>query len=179
LPALNFLPARAYNYRQHFISAGLLVMHRLAQSTLVRLTALAAAMAFAILPAELLASCGCDDCGCPAAAGDAAGCCCVGTAIQAPDCCHAPATNSSARPAIQPAGCGCQQTVPLQPAGIRVSSEDSRSHESRRGEPFFQPALRAHGDLDRAGGAFVSLSATEQPAFADVPVRVMFCVWRN
>jgi len=156
-------------------------MHRLAKYTLVRLTALAAAMAFAILPAELLANCGCDDCGCPAATGEAAGCCCVGTAMQVPDCCHGkqPAADNPAQTAIQPAGCNCQRTVPLQPAGIRVSSEDSRSHESRRGEPVFLPALPAHGDLDRAGGAFVSLTATEQPAFAAVPVRVMFCVWRN
>jgi hypothetical protein len=149
-------------------------MNRLAKHSLIRATALAAALAFGFAPASLLADCACDQCGC-AAAGTEANCCCTGASTLA-SCCF-PADQQAC--AIGSPGCSCEVGVPAPPAVVAVSSDEARSKESGGGivEPIALPFLTSN----HASSAPAGLPSAAQDRGADsaIPFRVLFCVWRN
>ena len=127
-------------------------MNRLAKHTLVRATALAAALAFGFAPASLLADCACDQCGCSAATGNAADCGCTGASTLASGCCS---TEQQACAFGSP-GCSCELGVPAPPAAIAVAADEARSNESR-GSAVEATARPAQAVAEADGDGFAKL----------------------
>ena len=140
-------------------------MNRLAHHATAKALALLGALAIALAPLQLFASCLGGDCGC-GAVDDASKCCNPDLPCTAAVCCPGIQGDSPFR-----AHCACSQSVPATPA-------EPRTHLGQRNE--LQPAAVF---LDFPLAAEIQPALTRPAAwdeyFSPVPARVLFCVWRN
>jgi hypothetical protein len=150
-------------------------MNWLVHSLAIRLTALLAAGAFALVPADLLAGCGCEVCACAMADPGAGGCCCTNKAVKTGGCCEPgvarlPTCDQELANQI-PGGCSCQKATPSQQPVTRVASEESQPESAIATFAVAYPAIPADAPA-------ASASAWDQ-RLSPVPARILFCVWRN
>jgi hypothetical protein len=154
---------------------------RLAIST--RLTALVAALAYTLLPATLLAKCGCDDCVCSAET-DAGNCCCTQakftTEVKAHSCCKpqiaaCPTCGNAALATSAVSGCACQpeysSPAPSQPVLRSSALEDQAAPTADHFAPVL-PVQRPESDT------FYRLADLD-PTADTPPLHLLHCVWRN
>jgi hypothetical protein len=151
--------------------------------TLVRPTALVAAVLYAFAPAVVLASCNCGDCACAVAEESGGACCCVQAghgrhaheraaccterSVKHCDSCAAPATSE-----VQ--GCSCDSELTSQP----VSEQPKQTHDSGRISAAAGPISLGHLAAFPASDSLSSLEVA-QASIASPPPRILFCVWRN
>jgi hypothetical protein len=156
-------------------SRPLAMFHRF--TTLTRLTALVAVFAYTLLPATLLAKCGCGDCVCSVAT-DSGSCCCTGE-VKAHSCCKpkvagCPSCGHQTTAASAISSCACQPEY-SSPAPSQPIPRSSALQDQAPTADYFVAALPVHRPQSDAFYPLADLDPTEGAP----PLHLLNCVWRN
>jgi hypothetical protein len=137
-------------------------MNRWAHKPTTNTLALAAAVALAFAPVDLLAFCGCAACGCSVAAENAS-CCCVGES-NVRVCCGSDVAASAD-------GCSCSKSAPVLPIGTLPVSGNLNDLPAPAAHITLLPIVESDGSH--------WLTSTQHQPLWPVPARILLCVWRN